>query len=257
MMAEFDEYADSYQDAVGRSVSFAGKDVDYYARRKAEHLVDVVTRRLGDPRQVSALDVGCGVGITDAHLSGHFGVLHGVDTAGDAVDRAAVRNPTVRYQAYEGTALPFPDGTLDVAFAICVAHHVPVVERPAFARELERVVRPGGLVVLFEHNPFNPLTRVAVSRCEFDRGVTLLSRGTASRLLAGASLDVVERRYILFVPLDRSIARRADRLLHRVPLGAQHYVAARRTRISSQAEPPAAGSTTTSREEMVPEADPA
>ncbi|MEJ7583614.1 MAG: class I SAM-dependent methyltransferase [Acidimicrobiales bacterium] len=227
-MAEFDRYADSYGEAVARSVSFAGQGVEYYARLKAEHLLDLVERRLGDPARLSALDVGCGVGITDTFLAGGFAALHGVDTAAEAIDRAGARNPTVRYLPYDGSTLPFLDGELDVAFAICVVHHVPPGHRHRFAVELGRVVRPGGLVVLFEHNPYNPLTRVAVSRCEFDEGVTLLSRRTASDLLTGAGLDVVERRFIAFLPLDRPLVHRAERALHRIPLGAQHYVAARR-----------------------------
>ena len=48
---------------------------------------------------------------------------------------------------------------------------------PAFVAELARVVRPGGLVVVFEHNPLNPLTRLVVSRVTFDDGVRLLRSG--------------------------------------------------------------------------------
>ena len=228
MTADFDDYADSYGEAVGRSVAFAGQDVDHYARRKVAHLLDLVRRRVGDPRRVSALDVGCGIGITDSFLADHLGGLHGVDTAADAVERAAARNPTVRYQAYDGAVLPFPDGAVDVAFAVCVAHHVELDERPAFAAELRRVVRPGGLVVLFEHNPLNPLTRVAVSRCEFDRGVVLLTRQHASALLASAGLLVAERRFIVFLPVEGRASHQVDRALRHVPFGAQHYVAAHR-----------------------------
>lgn len=228
MTAEFDEYAESYREAVGRSVAFAGKDVDFYAHLKADQLLELVSRRLGEPTALSALDVGCGVGVTDAFLTGRFGALCGVDTAADAVKRAMVRNPAVDYRTYDGKELPFPDSELDVAFAICVAHHVPVDRRPAFAAELRRVVRPGGLVVLFEHNPWNPLTKVAVSRCEFDQGVTLLTRRAASALLVDAGLELVERRFIVFLPSDGPWGRRVNHLLRRVPLGAQHYVAARR-----------------------------
>ena len=39
---------------------------------------------------------------------------------------------------------------------------------------MRRVVRPGGLLCIIEHNPFNPLTRLAVVRCEFDRDAVLL-----------------------------------------------------------------------------------
>lgn len=226
--AQFDHYADTYGEAVGQSVSFTGKGVDYYASRKAEHLLELVTRQLGDPALMRALDVGCGLGITDQYLSGRFAELHGVDTAALAVERAAARNPEVRYRAYDGVDLPYQDGELDLVFAICVVHHVPPEERHGFVVEAARVVRPGGLVVVFEHNPINPLTRVAVGRCEFDEGVILVSRRAATRLLTGAGLDVVERRFTTFVPFEGALAHRIDRRLHWLPVGAQHYVAARR-----------------------------
>ena len=79
-------------------------------------------------------------------------------------------NPTVRYQAYDGKTLPYDDASVDLAFAIRVMHHVAVGDRPQFASELRRVVRPGGLAVIFEHNPYNPLTQHVVRNCEFDEG---------------------------------------------------------------------------------------
>ncbi|MGH9025098.1 MAG: class I SAM-dependent methyltransferase [Acidimicrobiia bacterium] len=227
-MTDFDAYADSYRTAVSHSIAFSGQEHDYFTRRKAEHLVDVAGRLLSAPAELSVLDVGCGVGTTDEFLADHFGELRGVDTAGEAVTRAAARNPTAHYGAYDGRVLPFPDGRFDLTFAICVAHHVAPIDRPSLAAELRRVVRPGGLVVVFEHNPFNPLTRVAVSRCEFDQGVVLLTRRSTVRLLRATGLDPVEARYIIFLTSDRPRARAVERRLRWLPFGAQHYVAARR-----------------------------
>ena len=160
MTHDFDAYADTYGDEVTHSIAFSKQERDYFTRRKADHLLDVSRRLLGNPAQLSAVDVGCGVGSTDGHLEGHFKELHGIDTAGEAIKRAASNNPTVRYQSYDGRTLPFADGELDLAFAINVVHHVPPAERAAFASELRRVLRPGGLAVVFEQNPLNPLTRV-------------------------------------------------------------------------------------------------
>jgi SAM-dependent methyltransferase len=172
--------------------------------------------------------VGCGVGLTDAYLAGRLGDVHGVDTSEDAVQRAAERNPAVRYRTYGGGRLPYDDAAFDLAFAICVTHHVPPPERRQFAAELRRVVRPGGLVALFEHNPLNPLTRLAVSRCAFDEDAVLLRAGEAAELLRGAGLRPAERRYIIFVPSNRPRVRAVESALRRLPAGAQYYVAATR-----------------------------
>lgn len=230
MTAEFDRHARSYSDEVSASVSFSGQDVEFFARCKADHLVDLSRRHLGDLERMRVLDVGCGVGVTDAALGGVFGELHGVDVSGEAVARAGLDNPAVNYAVFDGHRLPYPDGAFDMAFTICVLHHVETPDRLAFTREMTRVVRPGGIVAVFEHNPFNPLTRVAVSRCEFDEGVELLSRAEAKRLLVDAGMEPIESRYILFLPFAGGWARRVDQRLWRLPIGAQHYEAARRPR---------------------------
>ncbi len=95
-------------------------------------------------------------------------------------------------------------------------------------REMARVTRPGGLIVLFEHNPLNPLTRKAVRGCEFDRDANLLTRRTGSRLLAQAGLTEPDGRYILFFTRESGLLRRIERRLGWLPLGAQYAVFAQR-----------------------------
>jgi hypothetical protein len=110
---------------------------------------------------------------------------------------------------------------------------VPTAQCPRFAAELARVVRPGGLVAVFEHNPFNPLTRWAVQRCEFDRDAVLLSRGRATTVLRRAGLELAERRYIVFLPFGGERMEPLERRLGNLPIGAQYYVAARRPQAGS------------------------
>ena len=228
MSADFDEIGGSYESLVDESIAFGHQEHAFYTRRKARALVDVATRHLGTPAQLKVLDVGCGVGLTERQLAGAFGELHGVDHANDALVEAARLNPGVEFRHATGDALPYEDAVFDVAFAICVLHHVEVPDRVRVVRDVARVVRPGGLVVVFEHNPRNPLTRVAVSRCEFDEGVKLLGRRAVTRSLRAADLTVVERRYFLFFPFERRWTIPAERALRAVPLGAQHYAVGRR-----------------------------
>ena len=109
-----------------------------------------------------------------------------------------------------------------------MTHHVPPPDRARFSSELARVVRPGGIVVVFEHNPFNPLTRLAVARCDFDEDAVLLSPRRTVELLEGAGLRSVEQRYVILFPSDRRRLRALERAARRLPLAAQFYVAARR-----------------------------
>ena len=226
---DFDAYVDSYSEAIERSIGFAGAPHELYTRIKADAVVDLAARRLGDPAGLAALDVGCGPGETDRMLRGRFARLAGADVAAGLVEVAAARNPWAEYAAYEdGDRLPFDDASFDLSFTICVLHHVPPPQWQAFLSEMARVTAPGGLVAVFEHNPYNPLARKVVRDCEFDEQVELLPRRRLVRLLAAAGTEPLESRYIVFFPRKGRVLRRAERALAPVPLGAQYYAAARR-----------------------------
>jgi SAM-dependent methyltransferase len=227
-MVDFDEHADSYGDEVATSIAFSGTEHEYFLRRKAELLVELTEQFVGPPASVTALDVGCGVGSVDALLVDRLGSIDGVDPSEHAIELAAARQPRVRYKAASDGRLPYEDGSFTLVFAICVLHHVDTQGRRAFMSELARVTRPGGLVAVFEHNPFNPFTRIAVGRCEFDEDAVLLSRREVATLARGAGLDVVSARYVIFTTSDRRAVQRSEARLGWLPLGAQHYVAARR-----------------------------
>ena len=225
---DFDDYADQYQDEVRRSISFIGQEVDFFTETKARWLMALAERHVGPLSTLRVLDVGCGVGLTDRYLIGHVGSLEGVDTSAESVRRAARSVPRARYQAYDGGTLPYESGRFDLVFAICVFHHVPPAERPSLAREMARVLRPGGVAAIFEHNPWNPLTRLAVDRCEFDADAILLRRGESARLLTGAGLAMAQQDFIIFAPFRSRLVASAERLLGWLPLGAQYFVAGRK-----------------------------
>ena len=144
------------------------------------------------------------------------------------VERARAENPGVAYDSYDGSRLPFDDESMDVTFAVCVAHHVPPSSWPRFFGELARVTRCGGVVVVAEHNPYNPVTRAIVNRCAFDVDAVLLSQRTTRRLLTGSGLHHLETRNIRFAPWRSRLVDGIETALRRVPLGAQYLSAGRR-----------------------------
>jgi SAM-dependent methyltransferase len=224
---DYDRYRDRYREELDQAVSFAGASHEFFTRAKAEELVRLARRHLGDPRKLEALDVGCGIGLTDRHLAGRFRALTGTDVSPGVLETAARENPGVRYELAERGRLLFDDGAFDLAFAVCVIQVVPSTERPRFVTELARVTRPGGLVVVFEHNPFNPLTRLVVRRCEFGEDARMLGMAEAERLLGKNGVAPIDRGFLLVFPSRRERVLALERSLRRLPLGAQYYVAGR------------------------------
>jgi SAM-dependent methyltransferase len=227
MTEEFERYKDSYRTKVEESISFAGQDLDFFTEAKARHVVRLATTQLGDIARLSVLDVGCGVGLTDSYLEGRFRRLCGVDIPPGVIEAAARANPWAEYATYDGRRLPYDDDCFDLTFTICVMHHIPTELWHDFVAEMGRVTRPGGLVTIFEHNPLNPLTRVAVNRCEFDEDVTLLRMGTSRALLRSQRMEPAAQSYIVFFPWRLEALQRAERALRRVPFGAQYFVVGR------------------------------
>jgi SAM-dependent methyltransferase len=223
----YDRYRDSYEADLDRAVGFSGKRHAFFTEAKALELLRIAERHLGDPGRVEALDVGCGIGLTDRYLEGRLGSLTGVDVSPGVLERAGQANPWARYVLYDGERLPFEDGSFDLAFAICVVQVVEPSRRPGLVSELARVTRPGGLVVAFEHNPFNPLTRLVVRRCSFGEDARMLAARELTSLFRAAELTVVERGYMLLFPASGRRVRALERRLARLPFGAQYYLAGR------------------------------
>lgn len=226
---DFDDWKEreAYSRAIERAVPFISEDHDFFVRTKADELLELVARRLGPPAEVRALDVGCGLGLLHPHLAPRLGRLEGADVAQGTIDGAREANPEVGYHVYDGERLPFEDGAVDLAFAMGVVHHVPPPRWGAFAAELARVTRPGGLVAVVDPNPANPLCRPVAARCEFDRDATFVRAGRLRRIAAGAGLRDLQVRYILFLPLDLPGRRAIERGLWWLPLGAQYLMSGR------------------------------
>jgi SAM-dependent methyltransferase len=220
----FDSYDKSFGAVVQSSIDFSGLPHSFFTMAKADVLRDLIATRLQGLHKPHVIDVGCGVGELHRFLRGMVGRLCGVDVSAASVAQARLRNPEVEYEVYGGEALPYDNASFDLSIAVCVLHHVPPRRWPAFMDEMRRVVRPGGLVCLIEHNPLNPLTRLAVGRCEFDRDAVLLRARRTRALMVGAGLHQVELGFFLMLPFATPLARRIEQGFRRVPLGAQ-YVA--------------------------------
>ncbi len=225
-MDRFDRYADEYQDLMSRSVALVGQSHDFFLKLKVRLLLDLVARRIGDSQQARLLDVGCGIGLIERALVGQVGSLYGIDVSQRSVRLATEGTAGATFLHYDGQRLPFADDVFDLTYAVCVLHHVPAAKWSGFVAEMARVVRPGGLALIIEHNPITPLTRLVVSRCELDKDATLLSARRCRKLLRGAGLDIVEQRYFAFIPFSLPGAAHVERGLAWLPLGAQYYLAA-------------------------------
>jgi cyclopropane fatty-acyl-phospholipid synthase-like methyltransferase len=116
-----------------------------------------------------ALDLGCGVGRTSIHLAAAGWTVDGVDFVPEAIAMAQERVQAaglaaqVRLFHASVTDLSFLDEPYDLAVDIGCMHALEGDDLRAYAREVARLVRPGGLYVLFAHLRDEDATNVPVS----------------------------------------------------------------------------------------------
>lgn len=95
------------------------------------------------------LDAGCGTGRFSALLAEIFSArVLGIDPAPNMLEvaRGNVADPRCSFTAGALEALPADDASIDVVFLSMVYHHVR--DWPAAHREINRVLRPGGIVLV-------------------------------------------------------------------------------------------------------------
>jgi MPBQ/MSBQ methyltransferase len=102
----------------------------------------------------TVLDVGCGIGGSSRILARDYGfAVTGITISPQQVKRAQELTPanlTVQFQVDDALALSFPDASFDVVWSIEAGPHMP--DKAQFARELLRVLKPGGILVVADWN---------------------------------------------------------------------------------------------------------
>lgn len=227
-MMDFNRFGTCYDHHVNEALAFSGTEQEFYLRAKAQQVERLVSMHLSSVSKPMLLDVGCGVGLIHQMLSDRYPGIVGVDVATAILSEARRRQSAGRFARYDGRGLPFDDGVFDFTYTVNVMHHVAPEAWPLFVSELARVTRQGGLVAVFEHNPWNPITRMVVNRCEFDDDAVLLGQGKLRALLTETGLVECDHRHILFFPWSGRVWAAIERALGWLPLGAQHLMAARK-----------------------------
>lgn len=111
---------------------------------------------LGELAGLRVLEVGCGTGVVARDLAarvGPTGHVTGVDPTHvliDVADRLRAEHglDNASFAVEDGRTLPFSDAAFDLTAAITVLCHVP--ERTDVLREMVRVTRPGGMVLIVD-----------------------------------------------------------------------------------------------------------
>lgn len=129
-------------------IAFGGRRSRVYRR-----IVSLAGVQPGD----SVLDVGSSSGYLAKKLAaaaGPAGHVTGVDPSEAAIAYAQRRAPaTVTFSVGAAQDLNLPDASFDVVTCTLAMHHIPARKREAALREMYRVTKPGGRVLVADFDP--------------------------------------------------------------------------------------------------------
>ncbi len=218
----FDRVAEQY-DAV-----FPAHITAHYLRKRARLIGALLRGPLqGRPEEARmggiGLDVGCGTGTLMEALRPN-GTVFGVD---NSLGMLGVLRRSGRGEAVAASVemLPFADASFDVVFCVAALHHLaaPEAVRRAIG-EMVRVARPGGALVIWDHNPRNPYWPRLMRRAPQDPGAERLIPAEESvRALEESGARQVRLMQSGLVPdfVPRPLmplARLAEAVVERTPL---------------------------------------
>jgi trans-aconitate methyltransferase len=227
----FDNYAADYDAVVNSALRMSGETREYFTAGRVEFLLRWLrSRGLGERVQRIA-DLGCGDGGGTRALARRLPAAEvvGLDASETMLREARRRGcpPGVRFASLEIDAA-WPASEFDLVHAANVLHHVDPSERPNLLGRVSAALRPGGILAVFENNPWNPGTRAVMARVPFDDGAWPLSILRAAALARSAGLSPISQRSLFYFPRCLAWLRPLEDFLSRLPLGAQYVLLAER-----------------------------
>jgi len=226
-MVDFDQYSSDYDTALAEGLSISGEDKHYFAGGRLAWLAKCLDKFA--VRAESLIDYGCGTGTTTPLFFDLLGVeeIIGLDPSvmslevarkAHEIERTKFLHPE-EYQPVEETDLVFCNG---------VFHHIPPKERASTVNYLHRCLRPGGILALWENNPWNPGTRYVMSRIPFDRDAIMLSSMEMRRIVKDCGFEVLRTDFLFIFPRALRFLRWIEPFLSRLPIGGQYQVLCRK-----------------------------
>lgn len=234
MTAEFDSYTTSYEVLHNQNLAILGAESREFLYAKLLRCARLAARYFDSTTSLKTfLDYGCGTGRFGHEFHAYFDSSWsyvGVDQSPACIKKAEQLYASKSIQSssnnqplfYSLEAWNESAASYDFILAACVFHHIAPDQRPFVLRTLWKLLKPTGVILIWEHNPRNPLTRKIVKECVFDKNACLLSIAEMIRLWRETINEGETRsRFVTFFPGVLRSLQRVEPLLGWLPLGGQ------------------------------------
>ncbi|MFC1722673.1 class I SAM-dependent methyltransferase [Nanoarchaeota archaeon] len=203
------DYATYYKDRDKKKV------FGYRLRRRTYEAVRAIRKYKG--KEVDAiLDLGCAEGLMLKGIKKHVkaGKIIGVDYNIDLIRmRKGNKVPLVQGDAH---AIPLRDGSVDVVVTTAVIEHV---RKPLkVMKEIKRVLKKGGIVVLTSPNPFFDAIASGVGLLKDDTHEETFNLKRLVRLVEKSGLKTLEARRFMISPWGMPKEIKVEKALRKMRL---------------------------------------
>jgi len=230
----FDRVARDYERIHNRSLPPGVQSADFI-RQRAERVSRWIAAGFSG-REFCCLDFGCGNGrmlkalaaSRDLKLLAEEGRLRlfGFDPSAESVSEARTLAGADPIRLVSDLDELPADTRFDLVVSCHVFHHIPPAARTQTAGLIRSWMKPASRMVVWEHNPFNPLTRLLVKLCPFDGDARLLTLNATRSVFRQSGFRPVAHAYVnLFPPrwLDFAACAAVENTLGGLPVGAQYW----------------------------------
>lgn len=127
----------------------------YFMRRKAFSIKRIL------PKGAICLDIGCGSGTMEKLVHDHFCEIAGLDPSLKQIEKAkGLGLNNCKFEVGSSGTLPYKENSFDSIIMVNMMHHVAPEEHIRTINEAFRVLKKGGTILIYEHNPLNPLVYI-------------------------------------------------------------------------------------------------
>jgi len=207
----FDDFSSDYENKILKSFGNIDSNVSYYHSGKAK----IAKRELASsPNKI--LDFGCGIGSMLKFLKENFNSskFYAYDESLKSLEHVKIKYPDVNCIHSLDTIEKF-----DLIFVSNVIHHVKSSERNDFFKKIYSLLDDNGRLLIYEHNPYNPITLKVVANCEFDIDAELINKKNLIKLCNENNFKLQKSGYIHFFPSKLKFFFNLERYLKWLFLG--------------------------------------
>jgi SAM-dependent methyltransferase len=221
-MQQLFDLPEQYDEMLNKGIGVTGNDKYFFIKGRLDLLFQKLPKNF-KPQRI--LDFGCGTGATCMELTALFPKAQVI---GSDISEASIKFAKETHKADNLEFIQFkllPDcEPFDLVYLNCVLHHIKPNERQETMYQLFSLCKSEALIWIFENNPANPGTQLAMYTNPFDKGVVKVWPKELKNRIKSAGFEILETNFLFYFPQWLSVFRPIEKFLLKVPLGGQYGV---------------------------------